>query len=205
MGVEFSLSSRKHLTQWIILSYSRNLSTMGLRCCTWLEVLHLTGFALSNRKQYVSVNDHISETLQIRCGVPQGSVLGPLLFLIYINDLPSVNKCLTFYLFADDTNIYFEASDLFMLQKVINHELRHVKKWLDANKLALNVDKILLFFTLMQKSLLNQLHWNLEVKRFHKLIMSDFLGFSLMRLLVGSLTLLNCPENLLNQLEFSTN
>ena len=64
---------------------------------------------LSNRKQYVSVNGHISETLQIRCGVLQGSVLGPLLFLIYINDLPSVRKCLTFYLFADDTNIYFEA------------------------------------------------------------------------------------------------
>ena len=63
------------------------------------------------------------------------SVLGPLLF-IYINDLPNVSKCLTFYLFADDTNIYFEASDLFTLQKV-----RHVKKWLDANKLALNVVK----------------------------------------------------------------
>ena len=55
--------------------------------------------------------------------------------------LPSVSKCLTFYRFADDTNIYFEASDLFTLQKVVNRELRHVKKWLDANKLALNVDK----------------------------------------------------------------
>ena len=90
---------------------------------------------LSNRKQYVSVNGHISETLQIRCGVPQGSVLGPRLFLIYINGLPNVSKCLTFYLFADDTNIYFEASDLFALQKVVNRELRYVKKWLDANKL----------------------------------------------------------------------
>ena len=110
---------------------------------------------LSNRKQYVSVNCHILETLQIRCEVPQGSVLGPLLFLIYINDLPSVSKCLTLYLFADDTNIYFEASDLFTLQKVVNRELRHVKKWLDANKLALNIDKqILLFFTLMKKKLI---------------------------------------------------
>ena len=96
---------------------------------------------LSNRKQHVSVNGHIFETLQISCEVPQGSVLGPLLFLIYINDLPCVSKCLTFYLFADGTNIYFETSDLFTLQKLVNCGLRYVKKWLDANKLALNVDK----------------------------------------------------------------
>ena len=96
---------------------------------------------LSNRKQYVSVNGHTSEYLNISCGVPQGSVLGSLLFLIYINDLPSVSKYLRFYLFADDTNIYFEAKDLKTLQKIMNRKLRHAKKWLDANKLALNIDK----------------------------------------------------------------
>ena len=96
---------------------------------------------LSYRKQYVSVNGHASDYLDICCGVPQGSVLGPLLFLIYINDLSNVSKQLSFYLFADDTNIYFEASDLFTLQKVMNRELRKIKKWLDANKLSLNIDK----------------------------------------------------------------
>ena len=96
---------------------------------------------LSNRKQYVSVNGHTSEHLNISCGVPQGSVLGPLLFLIYINDLPNVTRHLSFYLFADDTNIYFEAKDLETLQKIMKRELRHVKKWLEANKLALNVEK----------------------------------------------------------------
>ena len=96
---------------------------------------------LSDRKQYVSVNGSNSNLLSITCGVPQDSVLGPLLFLIYINDLPNVSKKLTFYLFADDTNIYYESKDLFNLIKIVNKELRLVKKWLDANKLSLNIDK----------------------------------------------------------------
>ena len=96
---------------------------------------------LSDRKQYVSVNGSNSDLLSITCGVPQGSVLGPLLFLIYINDLPNASKRLTFYLFADDTNIYYESKDLTNLTKIVNKELRLVKKWLDANKLSLNIDK----------------------------------------------------------------
>ena len=73
--------------------------------------------------------------------MPQGSVLGPLLFLIYIKDLLKSSSKLSFDLFADDTNIYFESQSLINLQKVVNKELKHVKKWLDANKLALSVDK----------------------------------------------------------------
>ena len=89
---------------------------------------------LSDRKQYVSVNGSNSNLLYITCGVPQGSVLGPLLFLIYINDLPNASKKLAFYLFADDTNIYYESKDLSNLNKVLNKELRLVKKWLDAKR-----------------------------------------------------------------------
>ena len=68
----------------------------------------------------MSVNGHTSDHLKISYGVPQGSVLGPLLFLIYISDLSNVSKFLTFFLFADDTNIYFKSHDLVHLQKIMN-------------------------------------------------------------------------------------
>lgn len=96
---------------------------------------------LSGRTQYVSVNGSSSSHLNVTCGVPQGSVLGPLLFLIFINDLPNSSSLLSFYLFADDTNIYFEAENLDMLQRIVNRELKKVKEWLDVNKLSLNIDK----------------------------------------------------------------
>ena len=89
----------------------------------------------------MSVNGFTSDLLPITCGVPQGSVLWPLLFLIYVNDLPSISKVLKFYLFADDTSIYFESDNLLTLQKIANSQLQKVKKWLDANQLALNIGK----------------------------------------------------------------
>ena len=65
---------------------------------------------LNSRKQYVYINGETSQLKDISCGVPQGSVLGPLLFLIYINDLPNISKVLHLFLFADDTNIYYEQA-----------------------------------------------------------------------------------------------
>ena len=79
---------------------------------------------MENRKQFVSVNGVSSEVLDVECGVPQGSVLGPLLFLIFINDLPEVSKKLKFYLLADDTNTYFESENMNVIEKqlILNFE-----------------------------------------------------------------------------------
>ena len=103
---------------------------------------------LTNRKQYVSLNGECSESKYITCGVPQGSCLGPLLFLVYINDLPSITEVLHFYLFVDDTNIYYEAETVKKLEAVINRELRKLDTWLIVNRLSSNIAKTSSFSSL---------------------------------------------------------
>ena len=96
---------------------------------------------LTGRQQYVEYNGHKSKTLNVSCGVPQGSNLGPLLFLLYINDLAFVSPKLFAVLFADDSNFFCTGKDLPSLINTVNNELKYVVEWLNANKMSLNVDK----------------------------------------------------------------
>ena len=96
---------------------------------------------LSERSQFVSINGSNSILMRTTCGVPQGFVLGPLLFLIYVNDLPNVSKKFKLYLFADDTNIYCDCDTPANFAQMANKELKYVRRWLDVNKRSLNISK----------------------------------------------------------------
>ena len=109
---------------------------------------------LCDRKHYVSVNESNSGCLNVNCEVPQDSVLGPLLFLMYINDLPNSSSRLAFCLFADDTNIYCESDNIYQLQRMVNTELKQVKTWLDVNISSLNMDKTNFIFSFFILSLI---------------------------------------------------
>lgn len=96
---------------------------------------------LKDREQYVSINMQNSNRVKLLCGVPQGSILGPLLFLIYMNDLPSVCNTVLPLLFADDTCLNASHENFSTLIREANEELSSISKWFQMNKLSLNINK----------------------------------------------------------------
>ena len=96
---------------------------------------------LSNRQQYVKIGNTESDLLTLTCGVPQGSTLGPLLFILYINDMPNCSKKLSFRIFADDTNVFYSSNSIDDIEKVMNEELQSILQHCNVNKLSINIKK----------------------------------------------------------------
>jgi len=132
---------------------------------------------LSNRQQFVSLNNIKSDLHPVSCGIPQGSVLRPLLFLLYINDFSKCSKLLDFHLFADDSNLFYKHKNLLTLQSNINMELNNIYIWLCANKLSLNIDKSnFVIFQPPQKKLIQDVKLTINRKELTREYSIKYLG-----------------------------
>lgn len=96
---------------------------------------------LSERRQRVVVGYEFSRWVAVRSGVPQGSILGPLLFNIFVNDLPDVVQTSKIMLYADDTTLYYASSCMSEMKEVLTRDLQCVSSWIEQNRLKLNVKK----------------------------------------------------------------
>ena len=102
------------------------------------NMLKLCTSYLDGRSQYVQYNHANSAFRNVNCGVPQGSIIGPLFFIIFMNDIFYASELLFNVLYADDTSIFLSHKDLQTLVQSMNNEMKHISQWLKANKLTLN-------------------------------------------------------------------
>ena len=135
---------------------------------------------LSDRSQFVSINGFSSKCMHIKHGVPQGSVLGPLLFLIYINDLNHAIKHCKVHHFADDTNLLHFNKSVNKLNKLVNTDMKNLANWLNSNKISLNVQKTeLVIFKNKRKILENPIKITLSGKRLYPTNNVRYLGIKI--------------------------
>ena len=157
LGIYLDFSKAFDTVDHVILL--RKLAHYGIRgtALKWFES------NLSNREQYVTYNGISSSKQRIKCGVPQGSILGPLLFFIYINDLCLVCKYTSAILFADDTNLFSSGKDLKTLERTTNNELSNISLWLKVNKLSLNIKKThYMIFCRRKNLIITWIYWLMD-------------------------------------------
>ena len=140
---------KNHLTCTLYLDLKKAFDTVSTEIL--LKKLYFIGIRgslydilksyLEDRYQITKVNDECSSKKKINLGVPQGSILGPLLFILYIDDLRNITNLANFYMFADDTAIMIKARNSEHLQSVINEVMPLVTKWFQTSRLSLNVQK----------------------------------------------------------------
>ena len=130
--------------------------------------------------QYVSINGFNSKLEHIHCGVPQGSILGPLLFFIYVNDLTCAIRYYSVYHFADDTNLLNYNTSMKRMNKQVNQDLKNLTNWLKANKICLNVSKTeVVLFKLSRKLADVPLKLKLNGKRLYPTNLVKYLGINI--------------------------
>ena len=133
------------------------------------------GSYLMNRHQYVNINGTNSDYMNVLCGVPQGSILGPILFILYINDMCNVSTLLKPILFADDTNLFYSGKDIKELCSVVSIELDKLCTWFQVNKLSLNTSKTN-FMVFTNKSCDDTYHVCMNGLLLSRVFVTKFLG-----------------------------
>ena len=144
------------------------------------ELQLLTNY-LQNRKQYAIFNNHESDLIEIITGVPQGSILGPLLFSIIINDLKKCIEKIRFFMYVDDTSLYLNLEDFDSnnFEFEINAELQKVSMWLKKNKLSLNSDKTKLMIFHRRQKRVKEFNITISSTNIERVQSFNFLGISL--------------------------
>ena len=106
-----------------------------------MEILRWFRLYFEDRKQFVTLDNYKSDTCMVKTGVPHSSILGPLLFILFVNDIFYVSNNYSAILFADDTNLFISDDNPVQLFKNMNNELSNYHRWFSSNKLALNLNK----------------------------------------------------------------
>ena len=176
MPLHISFSFRNHhstVNREILLAKLQHYGVRGFPL-NWFKSY------LEDRTQYTEVNSTSSRILQIKNGVPQGSALGPLLFLIYINDLHNVVPYSDIYHFTDVTNLLYSSKSLKDINKKVNFELKNIVHWLIANRIYLNTSKTdLILFRSKRKQITKHLNFRISGQKIKIACKTKYLGLLL--------------------------